>query len=353
MSAAEHVEVFGRPVHGIDPADAVQIMAPGAGETDRPAWLATRRTGIGGSDVSALVGLSDHMSPIEVWEDKTGRSPLLVADGASQPARWGTLLEPVVREEYARLTGLPIRRVGMLRSTRWPHLICDPDGLVDGAREGYEGKTASAWSRRWSDGEIDDHAELQAQHCMAVTGFDRWHVACLVGGQKLVTSVVERDDELISQLLDIAQRFWHEHVLADTAPPPDSSAAYAAWIDAAHPADDGGYVEIDPDEAAELVAERRAVCRLADDVAARERRLAGRVKTLLGDSQRLITGNRVVATWKTADRFAEAKFRKAHPGLARRYTRRRLASYLDADALRREYPDIYREFCSRPLNWKD
>jgi putative phage-type endonuclease len=351
MSAAPDWPDHGIEVSGVDPADALQVMAVGADERDRSAWLAMRRTGIGGSDTSALVGLHQYKASIEVWEEKTGRTPLL-ADDVSEEGHWGTLLEPVVREEYSHRTGLRIRRVGMLRSQRWPHLLCDPDGLIAGAREGYEGKTASAFSRKWSDGEVDDHAELQAQHCMAVTGLSRWHVACLLGGQKLVSRIVERDDELISQLLDMTQRFWHEHVLADVPPPADDTSACGAWLDRTYPADDGGYVEIDPAEAAELLAEHAAVEAAVKAAEARKTHLSNRVKELLGSAERLLAGGREIATWRTADRFAEARFRKAHPGPARRYTRRRLASYFDAAALRATDPDLYREFCSRPLNWR-
>ena len=38
-----------------------------------PEWLAFRRTGIGGSDAAAILGLSSFTSNVEVWEEKTGR----------------------------------------------------------------------------------------------------------------------------------------------------------------------------------------------------------------------------------------------------------------------------------------
>ena len=38
-----------------------------------PEWLAFRRTGIGGSDAAAILGLSSFKSNVEVWEEKTGR----------------------------------------------------------------------------------------------------------------------------------------------------------------------------------------------------------------------------------------------------------------------------------------
>lgn len=353
MSAAVVADEAAVEVVGINPADALQIMVPGSDRMDRLTWLAKRRTGCGASDVSAIFGLSKYNAIIDVWEEKTGLVPLLADRGDSEAAKWGRLLEPVVRDEYARIAGIQITTVGMLRSQRWPWLICDPDGLVVDERAGYEGKTSSAFAKDWNSEEIADHAELQAQACMAVTGFEQWHVACLVGGQKPVFHIIDRDDELIGHIVAATHRFWYEHVLTSVPPPPDDSAAFGSWLDRRHPADDGGYVEIDPTAGAELEAEHRAVEVELDSAEARKRALVNRVKSLLGDAQRLLVGEREILTWKTTAKFAEAQFRKTHPELAARYSRERPLTYVDTTELSVDHPKLYREFCSRPLTWKD
>lgn len=340
-------------IPGIDPADALQIMPPGADRNNYIAWKASRRTGCGGSDVSAIFGLSKYNATIDVWEEKTGQIPLLADRGDSEAAKWGRLLEPVVREEYARLHGLEIELSGMLRSQRWPWLICDPDGLVVGHREGYEGKTSSAFTKDWNDREIADHAELQAQACMAVTGYERWHVACLVGGQKPVFHIIERDEELIGYIVARTERFWFDHVLTNIPPGPDDSVAYGSWLDRRHPTDDDSHIEVSVDDAAALEAEHSAVDAAVKAADARKQALTNRVKALLGDSQRLVIGDRTIATWKTTAKFADAKFRKAHPVLATNYARPMTVTVTDATGLEANHPDLYREFCSRPLTWKD
>ena len=51
-------------------------------------WLAMRRTGLGGSEISALYRLPDGacahpwLSPLEIWAEKTGRAAI------SQPTPW-------------------------------------------------------------------------------------------------------------------------------------------------------------------------------------------------------------------------------------------------------------------------
>ena len=41
---------------------------------ERAEWLKARRGGIGGSDVAACLGLNPWRTPVQVWEDKTGRA---------------------------------------------------------------------------------------------------------------------------------------------------------------------------------------------------------------------------------------------------------------------------------------
>lgn len=75
----------------------------------RAAWLKGRRTGIGGSDVAAVLGLNPWKTPLDVWNDKLGLSE---DKEMSEPAYWGTVLEDTVAKEFQLRTG---KRVQMNR----------------------------------------------------------------------------------------------------------------------------------------------------------------------------------------------------------------------------------------------
>ena len=46
-----------------------------------PEWLAFRKTGLGGSDAAAILGLSPFKTNVEVWEEKVGlREPEDISD---------------------------------------------------------------------------------------------------------------------------------------------------------------------------------------------------------------------------------------------------------------------------------
>lgn len=97
-------------------------------ELSRAEWLAQRRTGIGGSDVAAILGLSPWRTPYQVWEDKTGRSD----DQEETPALyWGRLLEDPIRQAYADRTGLTVTKPDrMFTSEAHPFMLANLDGIA-------------------------------------------------------------------------------------------------------------------------------------------------------------------------------------------------------------------------------
>ena len=65
-----------------------------------PEWIAFRRTGIGGSDAAAILGLSPFKSNIEVWEEKVGlREPEDISD--KPQVQYGTKAEDMLVKLFA------------------------------------------------------------------------------------------------------------------------------------------------------------------------------------------------------------------------------------------------------------
>ena len=197
-------------------------------ELSREDWLAVRRTGIGGSDAAAAVGLNPYMSPLELWLDKTGRADGLPGpdpDDTSSPTYWGTLLEPIVAASYTKQTGNRVRRVNaVLRHPTIPFMLANLDREVVGVPDVQilECKTAGEFgARRWREG-VPEYVQIQVQHQLAVTGKSAAHVAVLLCGQALEVHRIERDDALIERLVELEVRFWR-FVESDTPPPADGS----------------------------------------------------------------------------------------------------------------------------------
>lgn len=287
-------------------------------DMDESAWREARRRGIGGSDAAAVAGVSRWKSPVEVWLEKTGQ---LIDDGHdSEAAYWGRVLEDVVADEFTRRTGKKLRRRNaILAHPEYPFMIANVDRLVVGEEAGFEAKTTSAYSaREWEEG-VPAEYELQCQHYMAVTGYPRWYIAVLVGGNKFIHKTIERDEEVISYLIRIEREFWHL-VETKTPPPLDGSPSSARVLEAMYPESEAGSVVELPPTAQELISEYEAACEAEKAAGERKEAAANRLKEMLGKAEvGLCAGRRV--TWKTV-----------------------VSARLDTKALKAARPEVYQEF---------
>jgi putative phage-type endonuclease len=180
-----------------------------------------RRTGIGGSEAAAALGLSPWQTPYELWELKTGRAPPVEQN---EPMLWGQLLEDIVRREYARRTGLEARPVkDMIRHPQHPWMFVHLDGQVIGAghRVILEVKTART-GQGWGEEETDEiplNYLTQCHHALSVTQSEICDVAVLIGGQDFRLYQVRHDPEIEAQLVEGEAAFW-AFVTSDQPPPP-------------------------------------------------------------------------------------------------------------------------------------
>lgn len=97
--------------------------------TNRTEWLKARRSGIGGSDVAAILGLNRYKSALDIYNDKISTEE--PKDQQSESAYFGSILEDVVAKEFSKRTGLKVQRVNtMLRSGKGDWMIANIDRAV-------------------------------------------------------------------------------------------------------------------------------------------------------------------------------------------------------------------------------
>lgn len=295
----------------------------------REQWLADRKHYIGGSDEAALLGVSPWRTPLDVYLEKTGDAAPFEGNDATY---WGTRLEDIVAEEYARRTGNKVRRRNaVLVHPEHDFLRANLDREIVGQKRILECKTAGlrsadSWGEDGSD-EVPDYYLPQVAHYMAVTGATGADVAVLIGGQDFRIYHVERDPELERLVLERAVSFWQDHVVPRVAPPPMS----AQDVVRLYPADDGNALDATPEIAAavqqlaDVRAQIKALQGDKDDPAqGTEGYLANAVKTFLG-SAAILRGpsGKPMATWKAAkeaERFDAKRFQAENPDLAAHYT---------------------------------
>lgn len=185
-------------------------------------WLKYRKTGITGTDAGAIVGLNPYKSAFAVYQDK-------VTDAFEEPdneaMRQGRDLEEYCATRFEEVTGKKVRRANAIyQNEKHPIMLADFDRLIVGEKAGLECKTVSPYSAdKWADGNIPDQYQMQIQHYLAVSGYDAWYICALIFGRDFIITKVERDEELINNLILLEERFWTEHVMARVMPNPDGS----------------------------------------------------------------------------------------------------------------------------------
>lgn len=206
----------------------------------RQEWLKIRQTGIGGSDIAAILGVSKYKTAYDLYLEKVGDIELNSDGSSSEAAHWGTVMEDVVAKEYSQRNNVQVQRFNfVIRSEQYPFAIANIDRAVvnpDIARrvtlkDGklttdkiLEIKTASEylkgdWGYQGTD-EIPEYYTTQCQWYMGVTGVATCDLAVLIGGNQYKQYTIHFDQELFDIMIAEASRFWHEHVLAGIPPEP-------------------------------------------------------------------------------------------------------------------------------------
>lgn len=284
-------------------------------------WLEYRKTGIGGSDASVVCGISRYKSPVELWMEKTGQLP---PQEAGEAAYWGTMLESVVREEFTKRTGIEVSKPSViLQSEEHPFMLANVDGICEHPELGaciFEAKTASAYKAgEWEDA-IPDEYMCQVQHYMAVTGYQGAYIAVLIGGNTFRWKFVERDEELISMLLELESAFWN-HVQDCTPPPLDGSDASKKFLSERFPSSTPSSHITLPDAAADLLAQYDEACDELEIVTEKKQRAENLLKEMMGSNEVGVAGGRVI-TWKNVaqERLDSKTLKAEHPALCQKYT---------------------------------
>jgi putative phage-type endonuclease len=307
----------------IDPGQARVILPADASYSE---WVAERRNGIGGSDIAAAVGVSPYETPYQLWAVKTGRvdPELFIRDEERERFRWGHLLEPVIRDAFAEdnphltvTTGAGTYALPDAKHHRVnvDGLAWSPDGCLDGV---IEIKTGGHRQRQyWEGDEAPVHYVAQCQWAMHITGAARTYLVGYIDNEYL-TKVIERDDELITALAELADKFW-QLVETDTPPPVDNSDRTRRML-AATPTEAGAVVDLN-DEWETALRRHRELSEQIKTLVDERDEISNRLRAVMGEAETAVLGGHVVATHK-------------RPKPSRRVCTR---------TLQEQFPDVYKQ----------
>lgn len=282
-------------------------------------WLQARKSGIGGSDAGAICGLNPYTSPLAVYQDKVSQA---VEEKDNEAMRQGRDLEDYVARRFMEETGKKVRRANVIyKSTENPFMFANVDRLIVGEDAGLECKTASAYSAdRWKDGHIPESYQIQCHHYMAVTGAKAWYIAVVILGREFLWQRIERDEELIQNLISIEKDFWQNHVVPRIMPEPDGSSSSEELIQQYFGKAQSDKV-IPLTGFDEQLKRRNEITELMDKLDTEKKTIEQKIKVFMQDAE-VAENDHYRISWKNST-----------------------SNRIDTTRLKAEMPDVYTHFC--------
>ena len=284
---------------------------------DKESWLQYRKQGIGGSDAGAVCGLNPYRTAIQVYYDKTSDS---IEEIDNEAMRQGRELEEYVAKRFCEASGKRVRRANaMFYDEKNPFMLADVDRMIVGENAGLECKTASPYSEeKWRDDKIPLSYQLQCYHYMSVCNADAWYIAVLIYGRDFKYYRIERDDEVIENLIRIEKEFWNEYVLKRIIPDPDGSKTADAAI--AERFKESKSVTIPLTGFDERLERRQEILSIVEKIETEKRQIDLELKLYLGDAE-TAENEHYRVSWKNFSR-----------------------SSIDEKRLKAEQPEIYEKY---------
>lgn len=290
-----------------------------------------RQSGLGGSDIPALVGEGYKRTAIDVWLEKRGE--VLGFEG-NERTQMGSLLEELVADRWAASENMRIASVPTLRRKDRSWQILTPDRfayfddetmagpkmdelelaewLVLGAGGNWKGlrrpdRGVEVKTHGWFAGrdygaedtdEIPDRIRLQGDWYMAGTGLSEWHYAVLMDTHLLRTFVIQRDQDLEDYLLEFGESFWKKNVLGGKAPEPAGSESFSRYLRQRYKDHGAEIVEAGP----EVAEAARAYIELGQRIKGlkEDRETAAQIVQQAIGEHAGVEGHGIQVTWKRA-----------------------------------------------------
>lgn len=186
-------------------------------------FLSARREGVGGSDAGAIAGVDPYRTAYDVYREKHGFD---VEPHISNHIKRGRGMEALVFGEYleARPDDTLTHPVPRASHPQHPWMIGHMDAIITSpSREGpgvleVKAPSRAMFAKIKAEG-VPLSWRMQLQHYLAITGYE-WGVFAIfcADSWELMLIDVDRDDDVITNLIAVEEDFWKNHVLKYKAP---------------------------------------------------------------------------------------------------------------------------------------
>lgn len=301
-----------------------------------------RQSGVGASEVAALLGLDPFKSAADVIAIKRG-DVTPSNEPPSEAAEIGAALEDGIARLVARRLDCQIVKPTATYKHSGGILFANLDRQVERAARGMppveikDTGRVEEWKQPGSVPIVEAvplRVLLQVQTQILCAGATRGVIGVMLnayGRKTIAVYDVPRIDSICERIVDTVHRIWQHHVVGDE-PMPASLGTYSADVLSLIEPTPGVVAKIDP----VLVAEWRRADAMAKACEKVADTLRARVETAIGDGEAGVGEFGAVNIKKiTAKRFDSKKFEADHPDLYAKYLveswYRRVTAKLDKD----------------------
>jgi len=218
----------------------------------REEWLKYRQKGIGGSDIASMLGINPFHSPLALYWDKVSEIEI-DEDMENIPAEAGIVLEPLIKRKmikwFIKNEGVKVEIDDckyILQHHENPLALANIDGMIifpNNELCGAEYKTTNERNYKlWEGDNLPDYYYLQVQWYLYVTGLTKWYLGFLIGLRKFDVKIIERNDEVIEQLVNQTKDFWEDFIIPRIPPSPDGSISSGQTIKRMYPEEEAGKI---------------------------------------------------------------------------------------------------------------
>ena len=155
---------------------------------------------------------------------------------------------------------------------------------------------------------------------MAVTGATHCYVAVLIGNEELVIHKLDRDDDMIEEIMKLEEMFWNNCILGDELPMPDGSSDYSKTLDNLYK--DSKSEVLILFESQKVLDRYDEVVRLYKDFEKEKKSIEQYLKLQMKEYEIAYVGDRKI-TWKKQERntIDTTRLKKEHPEIVEKFTK--------------------------------
>ena len=188
---------------------------------DTQEWLDWRNTGLGSTDIGAIIGMNAYKTALDVFEEKLGIS--FKVNEINEAMQAGKDAEPFIRNDFNKKFGtnyVPL----CVRDDRHDFLIGSLDGYDKNTVLEIKYSKYAKMSNCVKSQDVEKIKELypqyycQIQYFLYLTGAEKGFLATYDLNGQLVHMSLDRDEKLIKAMVTAGVDFWNNHILTQIAP---------------------------------------------------------------------------------------------------------------------------------------